>query len=218
MTNVGIVGGGPEDMIPALYMYNENMIWIGADRGNLYLLNQRIIPNYAVGDFDSITKDEWKKLQTKVKNIKTYPVEKDQTDLELALKRAIDMNPEQIYMFGVTGGRLDHELINIQLLYQLSNLNGQIRGMIIDKKNHIELKRAGVHIVEYDEKYGNLSLIPQTPQIKNLTLKGFYYPLTNATLEFGSTLSTSNRLIGKKGTFSFDEGILLVVRSDDVHE
>ncbi|GAA0495302.1 thiamine diphosphokinase [Salinibacillus aidingensis] len=217
MTIVGIVGGGPEDRLPDLHLYNEqNVQWIGADRGSIYLLNQGIVPDYAMGDFDSTSEDEKAMLHTKINQVDTYPIEKDQTDLEIAVQKAIELKPDKIYLFGVTGGRLDHELVNIQLLYQLSEQN--LRGIIIDKGNLIELKRAGVHIVEYDENYENISLIPQTPLIKNLTLKNFYYPLTNATLEFGTTLSTSNRLIGKKGTFSFDEGILLVVRSDAVHQ
>ncbi|MRG85445.1 thiamine diphosphokinase [Salinibacillus xinjiangensis] len=212
---VAVVGGGPAIRLPDLQSYQlENTIWIGADRGCIHLLEEGIKPDYGLGDFDSVTKEEMEVIRRECNHIKEYPAEKDQTDLEIALQKAIELKPKHIQLFGVTGGRLDHELVNIQLLYQLSEY--KMNGIIIDKYNKIELKRAGVHSLEYDEKFENISFIPQSTSIKNLTLKGFYYPLINKNLEYGTSLATSNCLIGKKGTFSFSEGILLVVRSHDV--
>jgi thiamine pyrophosphokinase len=46
-------------------------------------------------------------------------------------------------------------------------------------------------------------------------LEGFKYPLKNRHIFFGSTLCISNELIYDFGTYSFTNGILLVIRSCD---
>ncbi|MFC0524093.1 thiamine diphosphokinase [Pontibacillus salicampi] len=215
MTKVAIVGGGPREHIPDLTVYvEEEIIWIGADHGSLSLLDQGIIPNHAVGDFDSVTAEEKDDIMEQAHQFKEYPAEKDETDLEIALRTAYKYNPTVLYLFGVTGGRLDHELINIQLLYPLHQK--QIRGVVIDKGNWVELKEPGLHEVAHSDRYPHISYIPLTPEVSGLTLSSFYYPLENATVTWGSTLCISNKLISEKGTFSFEEGILLLVKSRDV--
>ncbi|WP_102027333.1 thiamine diphosphokinase [Salirhabdus sp. Marseille-P4669] len=214
MSVVAIVGGGPKEDIPDLSQYvSSNVTWIGADRGNLTLLEAGITPMIAVGDFDSLTTQELETVKSRVKNICTYPIEKDATDLELAIEQALSLYPTKIYIFGVTGGRKDHELISYQLLYRLEKRS--ISSAIINKQNWIELKLPKSHTIEYDPMYKYISFIPQSHSVKNVTLEGFYYPLQNKTIEIGSSISVSNHLIGKKGTFSFTEGILLLVKSHD---
>jgi thiamine pyrophosphokinase len=64
-----------------------------------------------------------------------------------------------------------------------------------------------------DKKY--VSFVPLTLNVKGLNLEGFKYPLKDRHITIGSTLCISNELIGDNGTFSFSEGILLVIRSND---
>ncbi|KGX93211.1 thiamine pyrophosphokinase [Pontibacillus halophilus JSM 076056 = DSM 19796] len=217
MKHVAIVGGGPRKYVPTLTnFYDEEMYWIGADYGAKMLLEQKIIPDYSVGDFDSVSESEFRIIQEKSKQCKAYEVEKDETDLELALEHALEQNPTTIYFFGVTGGRLDHALINLQLLYPLQQKG--IRGVVIDEGNWVELKEPGVHEVTQDDRFPNVSFVPFTSEVKQLTLDGFYYPLVNANVPWGSTLCISNKLHREKGTFSFEEGILLVIKSRDIIE
>ena len=63
-----------------------------------------------------------------------------------------------------------------------------------------------------DKKY--ISFVPLTLKLRS-TLDGFKYPLKNRHISIGSTLCISNELISDNGTFSFSEGILLVIRSSD---
>ncbi|MEH7308113.1 thiamine diphosphokinase, partial [Neobacillus drentensis] len=60
-----------------------------------------------------------------------------------------------------------------------------------------------------------ISFVPLTLNIRNLTLEGFKFPLYNRHISIGSTLCISNELISDYGTFSFSEGILIVIRSHD---
>src|SRR5699024_1866161 len=120
MSVIAIMASGPLDHIPELQAYNEEIsTWIAADRGELILINQGINVTYDLGDFDSVTVEQKELVQNKATYFAAYPVEKDETDLEIAIQKALELNPEKIYLFGVTGGRFDHTFINVQLLHKI---------------------------------------------------------------------------------------------------
>lgn len=216
MARVAIVGNGPKALIPDLSLYRETIdIWIGADRGTLTLIEQNKRVNYALGDFDSINDQEKQLVMDKVDHIEVYKPEKDETDIELALKKAFTLKPSTIYLFGVTGGRLDHELINIQLLHTI--VERDIEGIIIDQYNFLQLTLPGKHRVNNDSHFPHISFIPFSKEVIGLTLEGFYYPLKNKNISWGSTLCISNKLIGNYGTFLYEEGILLLIKSREAN-
>ncbi len=213
---IHIVAGGPGGELPDLRRHNgEDVVWVGVDSGVYKLLSLNIEPAYAFGDFDSISKEQFRLIKNTTKNIHIFQPEKDVTDLEIALDWALKQNPRAIKIFGATGGRIDHFLANIQLLTRPVLAGRKLPVEIIDKTNIIYAKGPGTHLIKrlQDKKY--VSFIPATPVVKGLTLKGFKYPLVNGDVSFGSTLCISNELISEEGTFSFTEGILLVVRSSD---
>lgn len=215
MRTIAIMGNGPVDMLPDLHLYQNDVdSWIGADRGALTLIERGIVVDYAVGDFDSINQQEKKKIKQTATYIETYPAEKDKTDIEIALLKAFELKPDKIYLFGVTGGRLDHALINIQLLFSI--VKEKIRGVIIDQYNHLELTMPGSYKVEENPHYPNISFVPYSQHVKGLTLTGFYYPLENEMISWGSTRCISNKLLSNNGTFLYEEGILLLIKSRDV--
>lgn len=214
MVKIAIMGNGPKQLLPDIGIYkNEIDIWIGADRGALTLIDHGIEVDYAVGDFDSINKLENERIKEKAKEYLLYPAEKDQTDIEIALVKAFELNASQIYLFGVTGGRLDHGLANIQLLYSIAQKD--VQGIIVDKYNQIELTTPNYYEVEHQIDYPYVSFIPFSQHVKKLTLTGFYYSLENENISWGSTLCISNKLLSNKGTFYYEEGILLLIKSRD---
>ncbi len=73
-------------------------------RGAYYLIEQGIVPDVIVGDFDSVSEEEWAIFQQVVPNIELVQAEKDETDTDLALIRALDLKPSEILLTGVTGG------------------------------------------------------------------------------------------------------------------
>ncbi|GIO26107.1 thiamine diphosphokinase [Ornithinibacillus bavariensis] len=212
MSTVAIVGNGPLENIPDLALYRDAVnIWIGADRGALTILEHKLQLDYAHGDFDSVSDIDRERIKNNANYFQEYPIEKDKTDLQIALEHALSLQPDRIYIFGATGGRLDHMLINVQLLNIV--VKQQINAIIIDKQNKIEWTCPGTYTIEKDEEYEMISFLSMTEEVRGLTLTGFYYPLTNHTIKMGSTLSISNQLISNYGTFSYDKGIVLVVRS-----
>ncbi len=94
----------------------KDVIWVGVDRGVFYLLKRNITPAIAFGDFDSVSPEELIYIQSNVNELRRYQPEKDETDMELALNWSLEQNPDEIRLFGATGGRLDHMLANVQLL------------------------------------------------------------------------------------------------------
>lgn len=212
---VHLVAGGPKELTPNLNEYNTdpNIFWIGVDKGTQYLLKSQIIPNMAIGDFDSITEEELENYKFNLPNIQIFKPEKDETDMELAIHYALKKNPSKIRIFAATGGRLDHLFANVFiLLHQFSAKNTTIE--IIDRQNSIEVKQPGEYMIENDPLYKYISFIPLTV-VEGLSLRGFKYELTNHTVPFGSTLCISNELIQDNGNFSFTNGILLVIRAND---
>ena len=211
---VGIMGNGPVNHLPDLDLYSQDVdVWIGADRGVLTLMEREIHVNYALGDFDSIDNNQKKTVQQNADVFEIHPPEKDKTDLEIALQKALSLEPDTIYLFGVTGGRLDHALINLQILHKM--IHNNIRGMIIDKWNEVEMAVPGTYNVKKSDLYPYVSFIAYTENVENLTLHGFKYPLHHADISWGSTLCISNELFSDVGEYSFDEGILLCIKSRD---
>lgn len=211
---ISILAGGPTQYLPPLNNDPaDGHKWVGVDRGVFTLLEKGIEPHVAFGDFDSVSPVEWDAISSRVEEVNRFRPEKDETDLELALNWAAEQGPEEITIYGATGGRLDHFMGNVQLL-----LKDEIQGItvrLVDSLNEMFIIRPGEHVVEASPRYTYISFIPISPAVKGLTLSGFKYPLTNRNIFWGSTLCISNELIQSHGTFSFSDGIIMVIRSRD---
>ena len=216
MMIINILAGGPEDLLPNLTEYlAEDSLWVGVDRGVYHLLNRNITPVIAFGDFDSVSPEELMFIETRVTELKKYKPEKDETDMELALNWALKQKPRIIRLFGATGGRLDHLFANVHLLLNQFKEKSSADISLIDRYNLIFIKEPGSYKIEKMNTKKYISFVPLTLNIRNLTLEGFKFPLKNRHISIGSTLCISNELISDYGTFSFSEGILIVIRSHD---
>ncbi|MDN4073485.1 thiamine diphosphokinase [Fictibacillus terranigra] len=209
-----ILAGGPEERQPDFSLFTgKKVIWAGVDRGVFYLLKKGITPDCAFGDFDSVNDEERQWMASFQLPSFEYDSEKDKTDLELALDWALGQNPEQILLLGVTGGRLDHELANIQLL--LHGMEAGVSIEIRDKQNRFTLVKPGLHTIQQETDFPYISFLPFNGPVTGLTLKGFKYPLQDQYVPMGSTLCISNELVNKIGTYSFSSGILMLIKSHD---
>ena len=90
---------------------------ICADGGTRHALALDLQPNLVIGDMDSAEKkDNGKYLENAGIPIELYPHDKNETDLELAIMRAIELEPKEILVIAALGGRLDQTLGNLALL------------------------------------------------------------------------------------------------------
>lgn len=214
--NVLVITGGPLDTEFGLRYY-QSRSWdaiIAADRGIAFCRRADILPDEILGDFDSADTDDYDWFYKKVpERFTKYPSRKDDTDTELAIFRALAVSEAEISIIGALGGRVDHLLGNIQLLKKAADAGRTC--YLLDEKNRIRMTASGLTLRK-DELYApNVSLIPFTPVVKGLTLRGFSYEVTDFDLLSGYSRGVSNALAADKGTIAFTEGLLLVVESAD---
>ncbi|MET3682091.1 thiamine pyrophosphokinase [Alkalibacillus flavidus] len=213
MRVIAIVAGGPVDDMPSFHHYPHITTWIGVDSG-AYKLSQSFDQfDYAIGDFDSVNDDELAAIHEACASVHTYPSDKDDTDLELAIKLAISLDPDQVLVFGALGGRRDHEWVNMFMLQ--SFMPHHIDAWLVNKQNEITLKQPGTYHIERDDTFPYVSFLALTRTVKGLTLEGFKYPLKDQTIQSGSSLTVSNEWKEKIGTYLFTDGILIVIKSRD---
>src|SRR3989338_6094894 len=130
---------------------------ICVDAACIWLLRQGIKADYAIGDFDSVTKEELAEIKAALKKIQIYPQDKNATDFELAVELAIHIKPSDVLIFGALGSRLDHSLSAIFLLERFLNKN--IQAEIRDLNNLLTLI-AGSYEIRNLRQYNYFSLQP----------------------------------------------------------
>ncbi|MGD7043638.1 thiamine diphosphokinase [Jeotgalibacillus proteolyticus] len=209
-----LVGGGPIDDQWLVNLQHEEARWVGVDRGTDKLIKAGISVERAFGDFDSVSKEEYEQIISYVPILETAQSEKNETDLEMALKWALQQS-QSIRLIGVTGGRLDHFMGNLQLLGSHPVLKHPHPVEILDEQNRIRLYEEGAYEIKNDPDYRYLSFIPITQEVNKLTLTGVKYPLTDHNVKMGTTLTISNEFIAPYASISFQSGILMMIRSKD---
>lgn len=172
------------------------------------------MPNHVVGDFDSVSAPILEFYRNKTQVIfHKYNSEKDNTDTDIALKLAIRLKSSVITIIGALGKRMDHALSNIHILSDA--LEAKIPCQILDDYNKIYLIDNNITLNK-NKTYGKyISLIPLTSEVQGLTLKGFKYPLENASLTIGKSLGVSNEIIEDIARIELKNGILIVIESRD---
>lgn len=211
-----IISGGSLDPDFALAFLREEKpeLLIGADRGICFLKEKGIHPTHIVGDFDSASGEalEYFKQFPEIP-IRTFNPVKDFTDTAIAMELAMEEGADRIYILGGTGTRLDHVVANIKLLSHA--LERKKECVLMDAHNRIRLIDQPLTI-EKKKQYGKyVSLFAFGGQVKGLTLRGFFYPLTEYDMEAENPLGVSNEITAENGEISFSSGKLLVMESKD---
>lgn len=190
---------------------------IGADRGALFLVRHGLTPDLALGDFDSVSAEELAEIRAASRRFEDCdPVLKDWTDTEMAFVRALEAQPDppqEIVLLGALGSRFDHSLANVHLLRR--GLEHGVQCRILDAHNELRVVDNATPTVIRRGTFDNVSLLPLTAEVHGITLNGFQYPLTEATLTLGQSLGISNVLLEPLGHVSVKEGLLLVIQSRD---
>ncbi len=174
---------------------------ICADRGYLHARKLGVTPAVLLGDFDSLGEP----VPENVKVLQ-FPAEKDETDLQIAIRHAVDAGFKKIYGIGTQGGRTDHFLANIGLL-QRARLWG-CEMILEDCDSRIRLLHGSLTLPRRKNFY--LSVIP-FPGDAVVSLSGVKYPLSAATLTVGDTLGISNEIISETATVCVHTGAALIL-------
>jgi thiamine pyrophosphokinase len=180
---------------------------ICADGGTRHALALGLQPNLIIGDLDSVDEAALKQFKDAGVNVESYPEDKNETDLELAIHRAIDLNPKQIVIVAALGGRLDQTLANITLLTnpRLSHFDARLD----DGVEEILLCRDRVQV---QGRSGDIvSLIPWLGAVSRITTTDLKWVLHKETLHPDKTRGVSNEMTGETASISIGSGLLLVI-------
>lgn len=188
---------------------------IGVDKGLEFCYRNHVIPDWILGDFDSISKEviDWYREQQEIP-IRQYKPEKDDTDTRLGMELALKLGSDKIFLLGAIGGRLDHYMGNLQSL--LITAMEEKEGWILDEQNAITVRRAGKICIHKEEQFGKyVSFFSMGDEVTGLSLKGFQYPLDGYTLKNSDGIAVSNQLLDDCGIIEFETGYLMMVLSKD---
>lgn len=200
-------GGEIESISAARSVAKQGDFRIAADGGLRHALALGVLPDALIGDLDSVSPADLSAAENAGVRILRYPVEKDDTDLELALQLALDEGYTRVRLLGTLGGRVDHLLGNLFLLARpdLSGLDVRIDEggqeiFIIDRETVI----AG--------HPGDLvSLLPFGGEARGVETEDLYYPLRGETLYPYHTRGVSNVMLAARAVVRLAAGRLLCV-------
>ncbi len=174
---------------------------IGVDAG-YRLLRQNDMPvHLAIGDFDTLG------CRPDFPNTIVLNTEKDDTDMQAAVREGIGAGYRQFRIYCGTGGRLDHTLANLQLLAELSE-NGR-QGILFDRDCAITAITDSI-LVFPEKCSGYVSVFSHSGQAEGVYLRGLKYELEDALLRNTYPLGISNEFTGKESSISVRRGTLLV--------
>ena len=174
---------------------------IAADGGLVHTEKLGVIPDEILGDFDS--------LGFTPEGGNVFPVEKDDTDAMLAVRRGLDLGYREFVLYGsLDGPRLDHTVANFQTLQFLAD-RGAV-GYLAGCRELVTVVRNG-SISFPTGLEGTISVFCMGRDAEGVTLEGLYYPLSNGTLTSGFPLGVSNHFTGAAASISVKKGSLLVL-------
>jgi len=183
----------------------ENDLVIAADKGVLTTEKFNIIPDFIVGDFDSLG------FVPKGKNVITLSVRKDDTDVGFAVKTAVNKGYRDFVIYGCVGGNLSHTLANLQIAKDLceSGCSVKLYGgkeiitLLSDDKVYFDAK-----------KQGRVSVLSLSDESIGVTIEGLSYTLRDAVLKSSVPLGVSNEFIGCESRISVKRGCLAIIEEN----
>ena len=182
---------------------------IAADGGARHAANLGRSIDLWVGDGDSLGADGVEALRSAGVPIELAPVDKDESDTELAIVAAAAAGADRVTILGALGGmRADHGLANVWLLAHPA-LGGRAV-CLLDERARIRLLPAGRH--DLGGRIGDLvSLLPFAGEADGLTTRGLRYPLRDEPLRTGSSRGLSNVREAIDAGIDVRTGMVLVV-------
>ena len=185
----------------------ENDVLVAVDGGAEYVLKDGFEPDIVIGDFDSLSKST--RGQIPSEKLLKYPVDKNSTDVELAVDYCVDQGSKDVLVLHAAGGRTDQLLGNYLLFTQekYSHLNV----FFITGNQHMTMIHPD-HVWKFQGKRGDgFSIVPFSESVLVKYLTGTKWELADTRLFRGSSLSLSNSFESGSISLMTGAGVCLVV-------
>ena len=174
---------------------------IAADGGLEHTRKFSIEPDEILGDFDS--------LGFVPEDSRVFPVEIDDTDAMLAVRRGLELGYREFLLYGsLDGPRLDHTVANFQTLQFLCD-HGAFGYLLGSGYTVTAVKNGELRFPP--EAEGTVSVFCLGADASGVTLEGLYYPLEEGTMTAGFPLGVSNHFTGRASRIRVQDGCLLVL-------
>jgi thiamine pyrophosphokinase len=200
---------GPTSRLRARLRELSKPYVVAADGGAATALAFAYQPDVVIGDLDSIESATLSELRRLGVPIEAHPRDKDATDGQLAVERALQVRPSALVLVGFLGGpRLDQALANVLILVGLETL-----AVLLDEQNECVLVRPGMEHAWRTERTNEVvSLLPVNGDALGVRTRGLRWPLAGEPLRLGDTRGLSNEPTADEATVSIERGLLLVTR------
>lgn len=214
-----VVSGGEldEELTVSILARQEDRCVIGVDKGMEFLYQHQFMPDYIVGDFDSVREEvrDYYKNEAHVP-VREYNPVKDASDTEMAIRLAMTLGSKDITILGATGGRIDHLWANVQSL--MIPFKSGIEAKIVDRQNMITIIGGGETHIRKSEAFGPyFSVFPLGEEIFGFNISGAKYPLKNHILRPYDSLCVSNQIAddSDEAVISFAMGHVILMETRD---
>lgn len=168
-----------------------------------WLIEHQITPEVIIGDLDSLNPGIRGRLSQE--SIHHIPSQEN-TDLEKAVRYALDKGYTAATVLSATGKREDQTLGNLYLIVQYAPV---IHIQLLT--NYATIEPVLDHITTHAEPGQTISLLP-VGRAEGVTTTGLRYPLEDETLELG-TRGISNQAEETEISVSLRKGALLLFRN-----
>ncbi len=185
----------------------RNVDYIGADKGALFLARRKIPIVFSIGDFDSVTDNERGMIELYSEDVIALSTVKNNSDSEAAVDEAIRRGYRMIYIVGATGGRIDHEIVNIRLCMKYPD-----RIVLLDDRNCLKALGEGPHRISRNG-YKYLSIFAENEC--EISVNGFKYELDHRVLNEKDLYGLSNEVVGETGEIYVHRGKVLIAQTND---
>lgn len=193
---------GAGDFTARLLAPRPNDLVIAADGGLENLKQLRILPQYILGDFDSLG------YRPMGGNVAAYPPEKNDTDMLLAVKCGLENGCGTFLIYGGLGGRLSHTVANLQVLQFLCRQG--CHGILVGGDSIVTM--ICNETIQFAEPCaGMLSVFAQGGAAEGVSIRQMKYSLEKARFTTDYPLGVSNEFIGEEAEISVENGMLLLI-------
>lgn len=177
---------------------------ICADGGANSAFKLGLVPNYIIGDLDSVFSETLKFYSDKSTIIKVK--RQNDTDVEKCLKFAIRKKFTEALLLGVTGDRLDHTICNLGIVIKFYR---KIHCNIVAENSYLTPANKTITL---KSKVGETISIYAFDKQTKISSDGLKYHLHNSSLPFGEKESTSNVAVKNQVKLIVKGGIIFIIR------
>lgn len=192
---------GAAEFNSLLLPIEKDDLTIAADGGLRHFEGAARQPDVILGDFDS--------LGYVPQGAQVFPVEKDDTDVMLAVRHGLSRGFREFLIYGgMDGPRVDHTIANFQTLAFLRERDA--RGFLVGK-THMATVISNETIAFSDDHKGILSVFCLGQDATGVTVRGMQYSLEKGTLTASHPLGVSNHFLGTQAEITVENGSLLLI-------